>query len=76
MSHTSTPTPMRRFTGPRRPRVALRSLPMIERSRIIDQALADFRVRHIREQIDAGTYETPIKLELAVERILAELGGA
>jgi len=73
MSHAS--TTRRRFTGPLRPHIALRSLPLPERSRIIDQALSDFRVRHIREQIDAGTYETPVKLDLAVERILAKLGG-
>jgi hypothetical protein len=32
-------------------------------------------VAEIRHQIAAGTYETPEKLELALERMLAELKG-
>ena len=76
MSQTSTPTSTPRFAGPLRPRVALRCLPLAERSRIIDEALRDFRIRHIREQIEAGTYETPMKLDLAVQRMLDDLGGS
>jgi len=33
------------------------------------------RVEEIRHQILAGTYETPEKLELAMDRLLDELGG-
>jgi negative regulator of flagellin synthesis FlgM len=33
------------------------------------------RVEEIRQQIAAGAYETPEKLELAVERLLDELRG-
>ena len=32
------------------------------------------RLSAIREQIAAGTYETPDKLEVAVERLLQSLG--
>jgi negative regulator of flagellin synthesis FlgM len=32
------------------------------------------RVAHIRAQIEAGTYETADKLELAVEHLLNEIG--
>jgi negative regulator of flagellin synthesis FlgM len=33
------------------------------------------RVAEIRQQIAAGTYETPEKLEVALDRLLDELGG-
>ena len=32
------------------------------------------RIADIRAQIQAGTYETPEKLELALERMLGDLG--
>ncbi|MEC9096157.1 MAG: flagellar biosynthesis anti-sigma factor FlgM [Planctomycetota bacterium] len=32
------------------------------------------RVTQIREAIEAGTYETPEKLELAIDRLLDEIG--
>lgn len=41
---------------------------------------ADERVRHdlvarVRRELEAGTYETPEKLEIALERLLDRLGG-
>jgi negative regulator of flagellin synthesis FlgM len=33
------------------------------------------RVEEVRRQIAAGTYETPAKLELALDRMLDELSG-
>lgn len=58
-----------------RPSVDLRSLSLRQRSRIIDEALRDFRIRHLREQIAQGTYETQTKIDMAVDRILQELQG-
>ncbi len=31
------------------------------------------RLAHIKAEIDAGTYETPEKLEVAIEKLLAEV---
>jgi len=47
--------------------------------RLLDQvhdlpAIRQDRVSQIRQQIAEGTYETPEKLQIAVERLLDEIG--
>ena len=37
-------------------------------------AIRQDRVNQIRQQIAAGTYETPEKIEIAMERLLGEIG--
>jgi negative regulator of flagellin synthesis FlgM len=51
-----------------------------EMGRILDEIsrVPDVRadkVAELRHAIQAGTYETPEKLEIAVERLLADIGG-
>ena len=46
---------------------------MVEQSRDIPDIRQD-RVNAIRQQIAAGTYETEAKLNIAVERLLDEIG--
>lgn len=45
---------------------------MVSRMRDIPEIRAD-RVAQIRAAIEAGTYETPDKIEIAVGRLLDEL---
>jgi len=47
---------------------------MVSRVREIPEIRAE-RVAEIRSAIEAGTYETPEKLEIAVGRLLDEIGG-
>ena len=47
---------------------------MISRMRDVPDVRAD-RVAEIRQQIEAGTYETADKLDVAVGRLLDELAG-
>jgi len=42
------------------------------RSRIASRSLE--RIRRIRAQIEAGTYETPARLTIAVDRLIADVG--
>jgi len=54
-------------------------LQISEAARLIEQAqnlpgVREDRVASIRAQIAAGTYETPEKLDVALERLLDEVG--
>lgn len=51
-----------------------READLVSRARGIPDIRAD-RVASIRAQIEAGTYETPQKLEVAVGRLLDEMVG-
>ncbi len=50
-----------------------READFVSRARDIPDIRAD-RVNQIRAAIEAGEYETPEKLEVAVERLFAEIG--
>lgn len=50
-------------------------------SRMLDDAsrtsgVREQRLEQIKAAIEAGTYETPEKLEIALERMLEQIGGA
>lgn len=50
-------------------------------SRMLDDAsrtsgVREQRLEQIKAAIEAGTYETPEKLEIALERMLQQIGGA